>query len=143
MSNLAEKGSAVMPDIDEPSRQINATNAKEYTSRLEKRKNAYDEAIIRRGFRNISGYYSAIISSGCKNIFFKEGDSTLEQIGYTINLENGRMKHRGVVVENVIVLEHFALNPEVYLVGEITDGKITLRYPQANCEINLNKIEKK
>jgi len=49
----------------------------------------------------------------------------------------------GFVVENVIVLEHFALNPEVYLVGEITDGKITLRYPQANCEINLNKIEKK
>jgi len=138
-ASLAVSGNMVMADIDNPTIKIDALNAKEYKQRMENRQKVYDEAIRKRGFANIKGEYDTKINSSCQNIMIYGGPTTIEQSEYKIVFKNGPVKHRGVIVENYLGIEHFALSPEVYLVGEIKGNNIQIEHLPSGCVMELTK----
>ncbi len=140
-AEVAEGGATIDTTIDGREQVIDKSNAAIYIAGFKERLQIYTTAIKQRGYRQIAGEYNTKVSSGCKNIGFSKGTTIIGQDEFKVNISQGsfqEIKHRGIVVESSLVVEH-AMNPEILLVGKIAQNNIELKHLPSKCTITLTQ----
>ena len=112
---------------------IDKGNAVTYVALFESRMNIYSHAIRQRGFQRLAQQYDIAASDGCQKLGVSPGPAVIDQDDFSLYLATGRFqgasRHRGTIVESVLVIEH-AAQVGIYFGGDIQQGRIGLKAAQ-------------
>lgn len=122
-AKYAQRGGRFLTDIDGAWTEITSANAQPAVTELQQRLQTCAEVIDKRGFQQLHDAYDAVASPGAERLALFTGPVLVQQDGFSFSFSLGSFKHRGVIVESTLVIEH-AESPDVMLVGRPSDGQI-------------------
>jgi hypothetical protein len=94
----------------------------------------YVAEIRNRGYEKLKSVYQVTASAGCPSTFPASGEATAEMNEFLFKLSQQAKSYTGIIVQSSITFQDSYLPT---LVGDITDGKISVRDPKSTCQIAL------
>jgi hypothetical protein len=94
----------------------------------------YVTEIRRRGYEKLKPAYRVTASVDCPSRFLSSGEATAEMNEFLFRLTQQGNQYTGIIVQTSVAFQDRGL---VTLVGDIVDGKISVRDPKSSCEITL------
>ncbi len=137
LAGLSPNGT-VHINVDGRAVTITQANAQAYLVGFEGRLNTYGKAIEQRGFPLVSGEYETRASRGCANLFPGQGTTRISQEGFKLEVTTGAVRHRAVIVESAVALEH-GLDSDIIFLGEFKDRAATLVHAPSSCVVTMQR----
>lgn len=132
LCRLASAGATIHLSGDGEETTIDATNVDAARRDAEHRRDVYEEAIRRRGFRRLEPGYTAHVTGGCEAWELFDAPVIVEQDRCDVFLSHGPMRHPGVIVESTVVFRHES-NSDLVLAGTLTDGGLVFVLPPGDA----------
>jgi TPR repeat protein len=139
-AEVARSGSTFRTAIDGEWVTIDKSNADVYVGRFREGLDIVSSAFRQRGFPRFAKEYDTAVSQGCQRLGFTTGTTVIDQDEFTFRLTNGPFQgglgHRGASAEFALAIE-YSVNPEIHLVGHVSQGRIELKDASSDCRVTL------